>query len=414
MKSKISYSMLFLSGCLLAGTVSSYAQPTKEKGLKKGPNLAVNLTNRKTVPERTYLNLGFISNFQELDGLGINVISSITHFRSNGVQIAGITNVTGLNTKGGHLSGIANVTGGNSSGILASGLMNVNGKGFKGVSFSGIGNFTGDNSSGWVLGGLMNISGNRFSGVQLAGLANITAGLQKGIHLAGLMNVTGDSLKGLQLSSILNVTAEASKGVQLAGIGNVAVINKGVQLGAANYAQENRGLQLGVANIDSIGHKGVQIGLVNVSKDSTAHQFGCINLNPSTRIQMVVSGGNFNCMSVAARFKRRHTYTELGAGTRYPAVTQSVPVNLFYRAGIYHPLSSRIIIGADAGFFHIENVSSETARRMYAFQPRINLEYRIGPKMGISIAGGYNWQRYYGHSFTAEKDFTFDLSLIFF
>ena len=61
---------MFLSGCLLAGTTPFYAQVRNNKGLKKGVNLAVNITNKKKEPPRTYVNLGLISNYPCLNGIG--------------------------------------------------------------------------------------------------------------------------------------------------------------------------------------------------------------------------------------------------------------------------------------------------------------------------------------------------------
>ena len=133
---KLSTKMIsvFLSGCILAGTTPLYAQTRNNKGLKKGANLAINITNKKKDPPRTYVNLGLISNYPCLTGLGINAISSITHYHSKGFQVAGITNVTGLNAAGFQLSGIANVTGKNTQGVTIAGLMNVTGNSMSGIA----------------------------------------------------------------------------------------------------------------------------------------------------------------------------------------------------------------------------------------------------------------------------------------
>ena len=138
---------MFLSGCLLAGTTPFYAQVRNNKGLKKGVNLAVNITNKKKEPPRTYVNLGLISNYPCLNGVGLNVISSITHYHSQGFQVAGITNVTGLNATGFQFSGIANVTGKNTKGIAIAGLMNVNGISMSGLGLSALGNVAGLNEN---------------------------------------------------------------------------------------------------------------------------------------------------------------------------------------------------------------------------------------------------------------------------
>ena len=76
MKTTITRAGLFLSCLLFATTSPLFAQSYSHKKLKKGVNLALNITNKKKQPPHTYLNLGIISNYSCLTGLGINAISS--------------------------------------------------------------------------------------------------------------------------------------------------------------------------------------------------------------------------------------------------------------------------------------------------------------------------------------------------
>lgn len=408
---------LFLSGCMLAGTAPLYAQMRTNKGLKKGVNLAINITDKKKDPPRTYLNLGLISNYPCLTGIGINAISSITHYHSKGFQVAGITNVTGLNVAGFQLSGIANVTGKNTQGIAIAGLMNVTGNSMSGISLSALGNVAGLNQNGISISGLITIAGRNSSGINVAGLANVTRRTQEGVVLAGLMNVAGESMNGIQLTSLLNVAGSKNNGVQLAALGNIAVENRGLQLGIANYGDQNRGLQAGIANISSQTSKGLQLGILNISQDSTAHQIGCININPHTHVQMIISGGNLNKVNVAVRFKNRHTYTEWGAGAFYLDLDRKLSASAFYRGGVYCSLLPRLELSADAGFYHIETLDNKNdglPARLYALQPRINLEYRLGRKIGIFASGGYSWTREYAHSGIFDHKATFEAGVVLF
>ena len=122
MKTNMIAAGLFLFCLLFTTTSPLFAQSHSHKRPKKGINLALNITNKKKQPSRTYLNLGIISNYSCLNGLGINAISSVTHYHTKGFQLSGLTNITGLHTKGFQLSGIANITGRNSNGIILSGL----------------------------------------------------------------------------------------------------------------------------------------------------------------------------------------------------------------------------------------------------------------------------------------------------
>lgn len=407
---------LFLAtGFLLTGTMPLKAQ--QRKGLKKGPNVSLNITNPKKDPPRTYFNLGLFSNFAQLNGVGINAISSIVHHNVHGIQVSGLANVTGLNASGLQISGLANVTGKNLNGAALSGLMNVSGKNLKGLQISALGNISGENMTGLSISGLINLGGQQINGLQLAGLANISGKSQKGMAIGGLMNATGESSSGIQLTSLLNVAGKQNKGLQLAALGNVSVCNKGMQLGMINFGTENKGLQIGLSNICHTGKKGLQIGLVNISKDSTAHQIGCINIRPTTRIQMLISGGNDNKFSLGVRFKNRYTYTIWGIGAYSLGMDRKLSLSGFYRAGLYYPILPKLEISGDIGFQHIETMDNKNEgypARMYALQPRINLEYSLTRHLGFFASGGYNWTRtYQGNHLYGHKG-TFEAGIVLF
>lgn len=408
---------LFLSGLVLMGTVSSAAQSTKKKGLKKGANISLNIKGKSNDVERTYFNFGLLSNYAYLNGFGLNVISSVTHYNTYGFQLAGITNVTGLQVKGMQIAGIANVTGRSSKGIGIAGIMSVTGHDIGGLYISGLGNMAGRDLSGFTIGGLLNMSGKRSSGLMIGGLANVAGSDQRGFMLAGLMNAAADTLKGVQLTSVLNIAGHSNNGVQLAALANVAVANRGLQTAVLNYAEAQTGAQIGIANFSNSAPKGVQVGIINVSNDSTAHQIGCININPASRAQLLLSGGNLNVFNLALRIKGRHTYTELGSGIYTLGLDRDFSVSAFYRAGIYQPLGSKWTLSGDLGFHHIEaceNKNDGYPKRLYALQPRINVEYSFTRKCGVFVSGGYSWTRAYGHSSTFENKATFEAGLVLF
>lgn len=411
-----SISMLLLGG-FLAGTNLSAQHTEKKSVLKKGPNVSLNITSKNKFPQRTYVNLGLFSNYPCLNGIGINAISSLQHYNSYGVQIAGLTNVTGLKSTGIQISGIANVTGKRACGFIVSGLTNVTGTSTYGFSIAGLGNISGGDIKGLGISGLVNVS-ETLRGVAIAGLANVNKDVQAGLIIGGLMNVSGNSSRGVQLTSLLNVTGKSNEGWQVAALGNVSVRNKGVQSALLNYSVENEGVQLGLGNVNTQNSsKGYQIGIINISTDSTSHQIGCINLKPATRVQMIVSGGNANKGSIAIRFKNKFTYTQIGTGAYYLGTDLPFSLSGFYRAGIYHNLTKKLNLSADIGYYHIETLENKNQglpARLYALEPRISLEYSLTRKLGFFLSGGYGWTRTYKGNHDFNKKMVIEAGVVLF
>lgn len=422
-------------------------------------------TQPKDTFQTTYLNLGLISQMNKLRGVGINAISSISSRNVYGIQISGLSNIVGESMKGVQLAGITNVNGNNSSGFMASGLVNIAGNEVNGALISGLANISGYDTRGIALSGLINISGDNSRGIQLAGISNITGGDFQGISTSGLINVTGKSLSGVQMSSLLNVTADKMKGAQIAAIGNVGVYVKGIQMSVltniaavemsglqlssavniayqtkkgiqfagltniclenmhgaqvaiGNYATQVKGAQIGLINLCGGEVKGIQIGLINHSKDTSTVKIGLVNINPTTRIQMLAYGGNTTKMNLAVRFQGNLTYSILGIGSHYLGLNDKFSGALFYRAGIYFPLTKRLQISGDLGYNHIENFKNETddiPERMYAIQARANLEYRVIRKFGIFASGGYGITRYYDKNRFFEKKPIVEIGVVLF
>ena len=457
-----------IAAILLLGYCAGMSTPAfaqKKDKLKKGPNISLNISAKKDSVKTTYLNIGLLTNIYQLKGIGINAVSSVVQNDMTGFQISGLASITGRHASGFQLGGIANVAGGNANGIMLSGLMNVAGGKANGIQISGLGNIAGNISRGVTIGGLMNLAGNKAQGVQIAGLANIAGKSQNGVAIGGLMNVSAEKLNGAQVSTLLNISGGEAKGAQVSAIGNVGVnvngmqfsaisniaageirglqlcgaVNiavktenalqfsgltnvcqgklRGVQFAPGNYAGEVRGAQIGLLNLCGGTVKGIQIGIINHSKDTTAHKLGLVNITPKTRIQMMLFAGNTSKLNAAVRFKNRRSYTMLGIGTHYLDLNDKFSGCVFYRAGLYYPIASKLELSGDLGYFHIENFENEdaeTPERMYSLQARINLEYKFKSRISFFASGGYGMTRYYDKNKFSEKKTIFEAGVILF
>ena len=392
---KIYFSTLFMS-LLMAGTLFVQSQPSISN-IRKPIGINLSLWKRiSTQPNdttrSTFLNIGLFSSINNLNGLGTNVIGSITRHNVCGLQVAGFSNMTGGIMKGIQVAGITNINGNYTRGISISGLVGINGSQSYGLLVSGLCNILGDANKGATLAGLLNFAGKDIAGIHISGLANISGENYKGTALSGVLNVVGGNMKGWQVSGIANITATDMNGLQTAAIGNVT-------------GNELRGVQIGLLNMAQKG-KGVQIGLFNYYKeDFDGFQIGLVNANPQTRVQLMVFGGNHTKVNVAARFKNKLFYTILGVGTPYFSFSDQFSGSLFYRAGMELSLYKSLSVSGDLGYQHIEtfqNKNNGCPKRLYALQPRVNLEYRLNEKMGFFVTGGYSWDRPY----TANRNYS--------
>lgn len=398
---------LFMS-LLTAGTLFAQPQPSAPN-VRKPTGINLSLWKRiSTQPNdstgSTFLNIGLFSSMNNLAGLGINAIGSITRHDACGLQMSGFSNMTGGTMKGLQIAGITNINGNNIRGISLSGLVGINGSRSYGILASGLCNILGDTNKGVTIAGLLNFAGKDIAGLYMAGLANISGENYKGMALSGVMNVAGSNAKGLQAGGIGNITATDMYGLQIAAIGNVT-------------GNELRGAQIGLLNMAQKG-KGVQIGLFNYYKESfDGLQIGLVNANPQTRVQLMVFGGSHTKVNVAARFKNKLFYTILGAGAPYFSFSDQFSGSLFYRAGLELPLYKSLFVSGDLGFQHIEtfqNKNNGSPKRLYALQPRINLEYRLNKSMGIFVTSGYSWDRPYTDNYNYDKGMIVEGGIILF
>ena len=92
-------------------------------------------------------------------------------------------------------------------------------------------------------------------------------------------------------------------------------------------------------------------------------------------------------------------------------------VSGFYRAGVHYPLTSRLDLSTDLGFYHIETLDNKHdgyPARLYALQPRVNLEYSITRRIGIFASGGYEWMRQYQGKGKFDDKGVFEVGLVLF
>lgn len=426
--------IIFLTASLILCCIPCKAQ-NKSGGvcLSLWKNIA---TQPSDTTQTTYLNLGIVSSLHQLKGIGLNVFGSFASNSVYGIQVSGLSNIAGGSMKGIQLSGLTNINGDEAAGFIGSGIANVTGNNLHGIGVSGLMNITGNNVKALLVSGMMNITGTTTTGVSIAGILNIEGGgTSKGIKMGGigniigsnlsgvavggLMNISGNNTNGIQIASLTNISGGQTSGIQLSGLANISVHAKGLQIaGLGNVAQSLHGAQIGIYNRADFATNGVQIGIVNKSKSSAAAKFGLVNVNPDTRYQLMVYGGNTTKTNVAMRFKNKLFYTILGLGSHYFDFDKKISASAFYRTGLGFDIAKNLFLSGDLGYQHIETFHNKYEEnipaRIYALQARINLEYHLTEKFGVFASGGYDVTRYYSKNKTFEDKPIVELGIVLF
>lgn len=242
-------------------------------------------------------------------------------------------------------------------------------------------------------------STSHLEGFQWGVLSSIVDSRMVGCNVGGMLAYSGGKAKGLHLAGLANLALAQMKGVQLSGSVNVAHDLEGIQLAPYNFAGHLNGMQIGVINVARTHPVGWQVGLINITRDTVAHKMGLVNVNPKTRIDVMIYGGNTSKTNLALRFRNRSTYNMVGIGTHYLGLDEKFSGTLFYRIGQYFQLSPRWSVSGDVGYYHVESFQKQTntrPKRLYSLQVRINLDYQINPTLGAFIGTGYGDTRYYG------------------
>ncbi|MCR4582282.1 MAG: DUF3943 domain-containing protein [Prevotella sp.] len=220
-----------------------------------------------------------------------------------------------------------------------------------------------------------------------------------GLQLAAFSNMSARPFRGLQLSGVSNIARGLPKGVQLSALLNVSSgYMRGVQLAAVNYADSLNGPQVGLVNVARTHPQGWQVGLVNITHDTIAHKIGLININPHTHIDYMVSGGTATKTNLGIRFRNRSTYSIVGVGTHFMGLDEKFSGALYYRLGQYFPITRKLTVSGDLGFYHIETFeqhSNNTPERLFSIQARLNADYQLSRHMGVFASVGWGDTRYY-------------------
>jgi hypothetical protein len=334
---------------------------------------------------KSYLNVGIFGNINNLSGFQFGVLTSTVHDRTSGYNLAGLVSLATHRMNGLQMAGIANGVGADMNGIQLCALANITRMAINGVQISG----------------MVNVAAGDARGVQMSGITNLAGNLH-GVQVSGFNNIAVERFYGVQFCGIANMAVSITKGVQIAGVMNIcASKTRGWQLAAYNYADTLDGSQFGIINACVHHQHGVQIGLINYSRDTVAHKVGLVNVNPNTRIQMMVYGGTSTKINVAARFRNRSTYNIIGFGTHYMGLDKHFSGALFYRIGQYFNIDRHWSISGDLGYYHIETFaenSSASPERLYSLQGRVNADYQMSRHSGIFASLGYGNTRYYDHA----------------
>ena len=253
-----------------------------------------------------------------------------------------------------------------------------------GVQIAGI-NIAKQRMHGLAIGGIC-FGGDSLHGVQIGGVN--MAGEMKGVQV-GFLN--GARNYGLQVGAV-NFSGDNS-GVSIGGINLEFGHNKGLQLGGENFADSLDGVQIGVFNQCGNGD-GVQIGILNYCAEE-CRQFGLVNINPHSRLQMLVTSGNHDLFSLALRIRNRHTYNVIGLGFGRKGWDDYSYGSAYYRIGQYFTILPRLTLSGDVGIANVTVLRTGTdAPHMFSLEARMNVEYEVHPKASLFATAGYTSTRY--------------------
>lgn len=253
-----------------------------------------------------------------------------------------------------------------------------------GVQIAGI-NIVRQRMHGLAIGGIC-FGGDSLHGVQIGGVN--MAGEMKGVQV-GFLN--GARNYGLQVGAV-NFSGDNS-GVSIGGINLEFGHNKGLQLGGENFADSLDGVQIGVFNQCGNGD-GVQIGILNYCAEE-CRQFGLVNVNQRSRLQMLVTTGNHDLISLALRIRNRHTYNVIGFGVGRKGWDDHSCASAYYRIGQYFTVLPRLTLSGDVGIADVAVLRKGTdAPNMFSLEARMNVEYEVHPKASLFATVGYTSTRY--------------------
>lgn len=322
------------------------------------------------------------------------------------------------NIEGVNLSLLGSKIKGKLDGISLTGFISENQCNINGVTIAGLGNFTNGELHGLAISGGINLNFNNVKGVEVATVSNFTIGHMSGLQFSLFNNFVAGQLRGVQLSPAMNVAASSVNGAQISGMINISMEDlHGIQMGLGNYARNFKGAQIGLVNSVGRGFKGVQIGLINYSYNHATLKLGLINVSSITHIQWMMFSGNNSYINLAARFKDKYFFNQIGVGFPSYYSNNSFSGELNYRAGLVLPFK-RFSLYGDLGFSHFsltdKDESSETPASLYAVQTHVTAEYQMLNKMSVFVSSGYQIASRYGEFKAYDKKPIFEFGITLF
>jgi len=209
-----------------------------------------------------------------IGGLGAGGGGSLKGFTFGGLGAGAGDDVSGVS-----IGGLGVGAGGDLTGITIGGLGVGAGENVKGISFGGLGMGAGENITGISIGGLGVGAGKNISGLSLSVLAVGSGESLKGIVVAGLAAgspeiralaiapfVGGKDLKGIFIAPLslqmgnkeMDEETVTMKGISVSAFNKVRGHQRGLTIGAFNYATRQHGLQLGILNHVKDNPKGLR------------------------------------------------------------------------------------------------------------------------------------------------------------
>lgn len=298
------------------------------------------------------VDIGLLSVIPSLEGFQLGLIAGDTHKSMSGVGIYGIMGAS---------------------------------EEADGVQIAGI-NYVRKRMHGLAIGGIC-FAGEGLHGVQIGG-GNMASLEMKGVQV-GFINSACNL--GLQLG-VINMNGD-NAGVSIGAMNLDLGYNKGLQLGLENCADSLDGVQIGVFNQCGNGD-GVQIGIFNYCAEE-CQQFGLVNVNQRSRLQMLVTTGNHDLISLALRIRNRHTYNVIGFGVGRKGWDDHSCGSAYYRIGQYFTILPHLTLSGDVGIADVGVMRKGTdAPNMFSLEARMNVEYEVHPKASLFATAGYTSTRY--------------------
>ena len=277
-----------------------------------------------------------------------------------------------------------------------------------GVQIAGI-NLVRKRMHGLAIGGLC-FAGEGLHGVQIGGV-NIACLEMKGVQV-GFFN--GGRNFGLQVGAV-NFSGDNS-GVSIGGMNIEFAKSKGLQVGMISFADSLSGVQIGFFNTCWGNVHGTQIGILNYcAAEEQGRQFGLVNINPHSRLQMLVTSGNHDLFSLALRIRNRHTYNVIGLGFGRKGWKDYSYGSAYYRIGQYFTILPRLTLSGDVGIADVAVLRKGTdAPNMFSLEARMNVEYEVHPKASLFATAGYTSTRYVSDGKLFKNKQLFELGVALF